>query len=94
MHPQRFGRNAVTPGTGHDICRRATMERLQLQSPGQRPGGPKSDFLSVRKAYKREWNREESRQSGSFVVGSIYGGLLFDFQDGKVSQIFLGVAAE
>ena len=48
----------------------------------------------VRKAYRAEWNREESRQSGSFVAGSIYGGLLFEFQGGKVVQIFLGAAAE
>jgi hypothetical protein len=49
---------------------------------------------AVKKAYRAEWNREESRQSGSFVAGSIYGGLLFDFQNGKVVQIFLGAAAE
>ena len=49
---------------------------------------------AVRKAYRAEWNREESKQSGNFVAGSIYGGLLFEFQDGKVIQIFLGAAAE
>lgn len=49
---------------------------------------------AVKKAYRAEWNREESKQSGSFVAGSIYGGLLFEFQDGKVIQIFLGAAAE
>lgn len=49
---------------------------------------------AVRKAYKAEWNKEESKQSGGFVAGSIYGGLLFEFQDGKVSQVFLGAAAE
>ena len=29
-----------------------------------------------------------------YVVGSIYGGMLFTFEDGKVSRIFLGAAAE
>lgn len=48
----------------------------------------------VKKAYKSDWNREDSTRSGSFVVGSIYGGIIFQFQDGKVSQIFLGAGAE
>jgi len=29
-----------------------------------------------------------------FIAGSIYGGLMFDFEAGKVSSIFLGAAAE
>jgi len=28
------------------------------------------------------------------VAGSIYGGMIFYFQDGKVREIFLGAAAE
>jgi hypothetical protein len=47
----------------------------------------------VKKAYKAEWNRE-TNNSESFVAGSIYGGLIFQFQNGKVSKIFLGAAAE
>lgn len=30
----------------------------------------------------------------TFVAGSIYGGMIFTFTDGKVSEIFLGAAAE
>jgi len=48
----------------------------------------------VMKAYKSEWNREDSKQSGNFVAGSIYGGLMFHFENGKVSRMFLGAAAE
>lgn len=48
----------------------------------------------VRKAYKKDWNREDSTHSGSFVAGSIYGGMIFQFQDGKVNEIFLGASAE
>lgn len=48
---------------------------------------------AVMKAYKSEWNREDGG-SESFVAGSIYGGLMFQFENGKVSQIFLGAAAE
>lgn len=47
----------------------------------------------VMKAYKTHWNREDSN-SRFFVAGSIYGGLMFDFENGKVSRIFLGSAAE
>jgi hypothetical protein len=38
--------------------------------------------------------RSDSEQGKSFVVGSIYGGLIFNFTNGRVSQIFLGAAAE
>ncbi|HXE73600.1 MAG TPA: hypothetical protein VNO81_13145 [Candidatus Nitrosotenuis sp.] len=33
-------------------------------------------------------------QESQVVVGSIYGGLIFTFREGKVSRIFLGAAAE
>ena len=48
----------------------------------------------VMKAYKPYWNREDSEYLKIFVAGSIYGGLMFDFENGKVSRIFLGTAAE
>jgi hypothetical protein len=52
-----------------------------------------STSKAVMKAYKNEWNKESSN-SDTFVAGSIYGGLIFNFQNGKVNKIFLGVAAE
>jgi hypothetical protein len=52
-----------------------------------------STSKAVMKAYKAEWSKESSN-SDSFVAGSIYGGLIFNFQNGKVSKIFLGAAAE
>ncbi len=52
-----------------------------------------STKTAVIKAYKSEWNRGDG-ESESFVAGSIYGGLIFQFENGKVSQIFLGAAAE
>jgi hypothetical protein len=52
-----------------------------------------STKTAVIKAYKSEWNRGDG-SSESFVAGSIYGGLIFQFENGKVSQIFLGAAAE
>jgi hypothetical protein len=49
---------------------------------------------AVMKAYKPHWNREDSEHFGRFVAGSIYGGLIFQFKNGRVSGIFLGAAAE
>jgi hypothetical protein len=48
---------------------------------------------AVRKAYAAHVDRENS-EPGVFVVGSIYGGIIFNFTEGKVSRIFFGAAAE
>lgn len=48
----------------------------------------------VMQAYKRDWNKEDSDPTGSFVAGSIYGGLVFGFEKDRVNRIFLGAAAE
>ena len=48
---------------------------------------------AVRKAYTEHVDREAS-DPGTLVVGSIYGGIIFDFTAGKVSRIFFGAAAE
>jgi hypothetical protein len=46
------------------------------------------------KAYIREYQKEESETGKTFVAGSIYGGVIFGFKKGKVTQIFIGSAAE
>ena len=75
-----------------------SIESITLASPGtlatQRGIQIGSTEQEVKKAYRRDWNREDSKHSGSFVAGSIYGGLIFRFHDGKVKEIFLGAAAE
>ena len=48
----------------------------------------------ARKAYAAWADRESASQKDSFVAGSIYGGIIFNFAKGKVSRIFLGAAAE
>lgn len=48
----------------------------------------------VRKAYAEHVDREEKDEPGSLVVGSVYGGIIFNFTGGKVSRIFVGAAAE
>ena len=47
----------------------------------------------VLNGYKQYWNREESGP-GNFVADSIYGGLIFNLEGGRVVRIFLGAAAE
>jgi hypothetical protein len=49
---------------------------------------------AVRKAYAEYADRESGNEPGIFVVGSIYGGIIFNFTEGKVSKIFFGAAAE
>lgn len=45
-------------------------------------------------AYRDEQDTENSMPSGSFIAGSIYGGLIFNFENNKINRIFLGAAAE
>ena len=48
---------------------------------------------AARKAYSGHVDRETS-DPGTLVVGSIYGGIIFNFTKGKVNRIFFGAAAE
>ncbi len=57
---------------------------------GIRIGSSKSDVL---KAYGNAVNSEESLHN-KIVVGSIYGGVIFELTEGNVSAIFIGAAAE
>lgn len=53
-----------------------------------------STLAEVKKAYG-QWEDTESGEPGKlFVAGSMYGGILFHFKNGKVSEIFFGAAAE
>jgi hypothetical protein len=49
---------------------------------------------AARKAYAEHVDRETMADPGILVVGSIYGGIIFNFTKGKVSGIFYGAAAE
>ena len=48
---------------------------------------------AAREAYAEHVDRETS-DPGTLVVGSVYGGIIFNFAEGKVSRIFFGAAAE
>ncbi len=53
-----------------------------------------STIAGVTKAYGSVQDKEESMSGETFVAGSVYGGIIFTFTDGKVSKIFIGAAAE
>ena len=52
-----------------------------------------SDEAAVQTAYEEQINTEESGE-GSFVIGSLYGGMVLEMANGKVLSIFIGAAAE
>jgi hypothetical protein len=75
-----------------------SIERITIISPSklktQRGIGIGSTEAEVAKAYGRFRNAEDSEDFGGFIAGSIYGGVMFNFDRGRVSRIFIGAAAE
>lgn len=55
--------------------------------------GMGSTFQETKNAYQGLIDTEASNDS-ILVAGSVYGGLIFNFKNGKVSRMFLGAAAE
>ena len=53
-----------------------------------------SAAAAVAKAYAHHLDKENPPTARHLVVGTIYGGILFDFEKGKVTSIFIGAAAE
>lgn len=74
-----------------------TIDSITLTSPSklqtQRGIRIGSSEAEVAKAYGPFRNAEDSTPE-SFVAGSIFGGVMFNFEQGKVSRIFIGAAAE
>ena len=76
---------------------RKSIESISMSAPstlstkqGIKIGSTEAE---VRAAYQRDWNKDESG-ADDFVAGSLYGGLIFKFEGGKVTSIFLGASAE
>lgn len=71
---------------------------LSLKAPSrlktQRGIGVGSTAQAVLKAYAAEYNSAESQAGKTIVAGTVYGGLIFFLKQGKVTEIFLGAAAE
>lgn len=82
--PTKAGRQAVLAITAFRACPLATKRGIKIGSTE----------AEVRRAYKDVESTEESKAGETFVAGSIYGGVIFTFKKGKVSEIFIGAAAE
>lgn len=78
------GAKAVASITATAPCNLATQRGVKIGSPESTP----------RKAYAAYADRDSPATPGVFVVASVYGGLIFNFDHGKVSRIFFGAAAE
>ena len=81
---KKTGAKTVAALTASAPCALATKAGIKIGS----------DAAAVRKAYAGHADKENPPNAGEFVVGSIYGGIIFNFEKGKVSRIFFGAAAE
>lgn len=75
-----------------------TLLAVTLTAPSERAtrkgiriGSSEAEVVA---AYGALRDKETSQAGKTFVAGSPYGGLIFTFSKGKVSEIFLGAAAE
>ncbi|KIM12908.1 MAG: hypothetical protein KU38_03030 [Sulfurovum sp. FS08-3] len=74
------------------------ITRITITAPSQlktkRGIGIGSSEQEVIRAYNNVKESQATRPKETFVAGSVFGGLFFDFQNGKVVSIMLGAAAE
>jgi len=81
---KKSGKKTIANITASAPCTFATRKGIKI-------GDTES---AARKAYAEHVDRETKVEPGVFVVGSVYGGIIFNFTKGKVSRIFFGAAAE
>ena len=81
---KKSGAKTVASITASAPCTFATKKGIKI-------GDAES---AARKVYAEYADRESGNEPGVFVVGSVYGGIIFNFTAGKVSKIFFGAAAE
>jgi hypothetical protein len=81
---RKSGAKTVASITARSPCDLATHCGIKIGSPES----------ATRKAYAAYIDRDSPPTPGVFVVASIYGGIIFNFEHGKVSRIFFGAAAE
>lgn len=78
------GAKAISSITAEAPCKLATARGIHLGST----------VAEVTKAYRDVQDKEQSEPGKTFIAGSVYGGVIFTFTGGKVTQIFVGAAAE
>lgn len=75
-----------------------TVENITISVPSKLKTGRGIQIgdseQAVIQTYQNEKDAEASIPNEVFVAGSLYGGLIFQFKDGKVESIFLGAGAE
>ena len=81
---KKGGAKSVLTITATAPCKLATKRGIKIGS----------SIAEVNKAYQDVHDKEQSVPGKSFVAGSVYGGVIFTFKDGKVVTIFVGAAAE
>lgn len=81
---KKGGAKTVSSITATSPCKLATSRGIHVGS----------SEAEVRKAYGNVEDKEQSERGKTFVAGSIYGGVIFTFEKGKVTQIFIGAGAE
>lgn len=81
---QKGGTKTLLMLTATSPCDLATARGIKLGSTE----------AEVRKAYGKTEDKESSVPGETFVAGSIYDGVIFTFNKGKVVKIFIGAAAE
>ena len=78
------GPKTVASITAQRPCQLATQRGVKIGSPA----------TYARKTYAAWADRTTTPAPDVFVVASVYGGIIFSFDGGKVSRIFFGAAAE
>lgn len=81
---KKAGAKTIAGITASAPCALTTKAGIKIGSPA----------AEVTKAYKKHLDKENPPTATSIVAGSIYGGVIFTLEKGKVTTIFLGAAAE
>ena len=81
---KKGGAKTILSITAEAPCKLATSRGITIGSPE----------AEVAKTYRDVLNRDEGEPGSLLVAGSVYGGVMFHLKAGKVTQIFLGAAAE
>jgi hypothetical protein len=81
---EKGGKKTVWSITANEKCELATERGVRIGS----------SETEVKKAYGSEFDAEASRAGETVVAGSVYGGVIFEFEKGKVAGIFIGAAGE
>jgi hypothetical protein len=94
-----YPKQGITLGMISEITeKQQRVASIKLVSPSKlktnRGIGIGNSYNDVVRAYQKEQERENSIPFKHFVAGSIYGGLIFSFENGRITEIFLGSAAE